>query len=145
MWYVPCQGVGDLASGIARCHLSVRRREHWEVGVPVLREVARERSAQLLSLVGIRDAVLIETAPPSGLSFRASLQRSSELEEGHIRNIERAILWPSQGPLRQPHFFDTEWFPVRLPGILLVRAAVPDMRTRDDQRGPIVGSACRGE
>jgi hypothetical protein len=46
--------------------------------------------------------------------------------------MEEPIFWPSKRALRQAHFVDTEGFAVRVPRVLLVRAAVSDMRARHD-------------
>jgi hypothetical protein len=62
-----------------------------------------------------------------------------------IRDVERAVLGPSERALRQAHFFSAERLSVRMPCVLLVRAAIPDMRARDDQRRTILDASRDGQ
>jgi hypothetical protein len=59
--------------------------------------------------------------------------------------MEEAIFWPSKLALRQAHFLDTEGFAMRAKCVLLVRAAIPDMRARHDERRSILDGPSHGQ
>jgi hypothetical protein len=81
----------------------------------------------------VRNAVGISAASPLGLLVGASLDRPSELTKGFFGYMKRPIFRPSESALGQANFFDTERLAVRVPCVLLVRTAVPDVSVRDDQ------------
>ncbi len=93
----------------------------------------------------MRDRVRVDAAPPRRLEFGASLDGRSKLAQRLVGHIETAILRPSKCALRQAHLLDTERLAVRVPRVLLVRAAVADMRARHDQRRSILDGACGGQ
>ncbi len=139
------QRLDDRASGVACRHLAVRRREDRQVRLPALGQFAGKRARESCRQVGVRDRVRVDAAPPRRLEFRAPLDGRAKLAQGLVRHIEAAIFGPSQRALGQAHFFDAERLAVRVPRVLLVRAAVADMRARHDERRPIAGGSRRGQ
>ena len=83
------------------------------------------------------------TALPRRLQFFAQLHGRAKLAARILRHIKVAIVGPSEGSLRQAHFFDAERFAVRVPGVLLVGAPVSDVRTRHDERRSILDEPSR--
>jgi hypothetical protein len=81
---------------------------------------------------------------PLGFQFRAAFDGVPKLTECLVGNVKRAILRPSERVLRQPHFFNAERLTVRMPCVLSVWAAIPDMRARDDERRTILDSSSDG-
>ena len=57
------------------------------------------------------------------------------MRECFVWNVERRIEWPAQRLFRQFHFFLAERRAVRFKSVLLVRRAIADMRTHENQRG----------
>ena len=108
--------------------------------LPTLGELAGKRVRELVTQTGIRDLVPFHAVSPRRFQFAASLDGRSKLAQRVLRHIEAAIFWPSKRALRQTHFLDTERLAVRVPCVLLVRAAVSDMRARHDQRRSILNS-----
>ena len=139
------QRVDRLSSCVARCHLAVRRREDREVRLPSVGQFTRERASKWVGHLGMRDAVRVNAALPRGLQFRTAPDRLSERAKDVNWHVERAVLGPSQRALRQAHLFDAERLAVRVPRVLLVRAAVADMRAGHDQRRPILFGARDGQ
>jgi hypothetical protein len=67
------------------------------------------------------------------------------VRERFVGHVERFRARPAKVLLREHHFFGAERFTVRLGGVLLVRAAVADVRARDDERWPFRVGLCFAE
>ena len=109
------------------------------------RELAGERVRKLGGQAGMCDPERVHAAPPRRFELSASLDGRSKFAQSVLRHIEAAIFWPSQRALRQTHLLDTERLTVRVPCVLLVRAAVSDMRARHDQRRSILDGPRHGQ
>ena len=131
-------GVEDLGrSGTRR--LRVLRRERGQVGVPGVGEPAVEASLELGGELGVGPTVGLVLPLPLGLEPGAALSRPAPVGQRLLGDMEWLEARPAQALLRQLHFFLAERRAVRLGGVLLVRAAVRDVRPHDDERRPVGG------
>src|SRR2546422_3916656 len=85
---------------------------------------------------------MIRRPPRSTLFPYTTLFRS---RERFVRHVERLEAGPAEAWLGELHLFLAEWGAVCLGRVLLVRAAVRDVRAHDDQRRPVRDAPGRGE
>jgi hypothetical protein len=78
-------------------------------------------------------AVALEQLVPFLLELGAPLAASAEVRERIVRDVEVLVRVPAVRLLRQPDLVRPEWCAVGLLAVLLVRAAVADMRADGDQ------------
>ncbi len=90
---------------------------------------------ELLRVVGIRSAVLRAPLVPFRVCLRPAIQGAAPVLQRLLGDVERLVgLRPSEILLGRHDFVGTEGLAMRGGGVLLLRAAVADVRPGDDQR-----------
>jgi len=137
-------GVEHLAGCSARGNL-VARLPDGQRGLPAIGQLAVEH----LRLEGraqlrIRRLVAGDQRVPGGLLLRAARARLPVARIHLSRHPELLICGEAERLLGQPHFLCAERRAVGFRGVLLVGAAVRDVRLANDEAGP-VGDLLRGD
>src|SRR2546422_6351998 len=96
--------------------------------LPASGELVGERQRKLVRQTRMRYSVLVHALPPRRLQVSSSLDGRSILAQYGLRHVETAVFWPSKRALRQTHLLVPQRLAVRMPCVLLVRAAISDMR-----------------
>ena len=87
-----------------------------------------------------RGVALEPRLPLGDQRLRRAGDRLAEMRGGLVGDVERAVRIPAVGLLGQPDLVGSERRAVRLLAVVLVRAAVADVRPDGDQARPVVGA-----
>src|SRR5262249_21196636 len=113
--------------------LRVGGAERRQGAVPAVRQPPCEATLQLTRQIGERGAVGVPAPFPVGVEPGTALLRAAPARQRLLRHVKRLERWPAERLLRELHFVDAEWGPVRLGAILLVGTAEGDMGADDNQ------------
>src|SRR5947209_1311620 len=78
---------------------------------------------------------------PGCLPFGPALDRLAELPQRLLGEVKGSLRGPAESPFRQTDLLFPEWLAVNLISVVLVRAAVANMRAGDNEGGPVLDGA----
>ena len=110
------------------------RAKRGQVSVPPLRELPLHDPLELRGQFGIFLRIGPEPGLPLRLPRRSPLRELAEVFQGLRRDVEGRFDRPAQVFLGQAHFFHAQRFAVGRRRVVLVRAAVADVRVDIDER-----------
>ena len=126
-----------LAAGRARRHALRIGLEDRQLGIPAIRQLARQNPLELCGKLGVRGAVRLELRLPRLACLGATDTIVHVL--GHVvRHEELLVLGPAVVGFRQLDFLIAERRTVRVRGVLLVRRTWCNVRAEHDDRRAIV-------
>ena len=120
-------------------------RERRETVVPAVRQTAGEPALELRGELRECLPIRFVLLRPLGFEAGAALPGEPPVRERFVRHVERLEAGPAEALLGELHLFLAEWGAVGLGRVLLVRAAVRDVRAHDDQRRPVRDAPGGGE
>src|ERR1700722_2911264 len=107
-----------------------------KIGGPVCRKRAAQDLLELSRFFWKFLAIGVECAAPLVFELLPFRDRLAKIIDGVLRKIELVHGGPTQRLLRRGEFFFTQRAAVRREVVLLMRAAVADMRADQNQRRP---------